>query len=104
MRCIICGAAHVSCGPVGTGTPVKPLTAPTRKGNTMADLAEYFVTMNGIETTAMLSLADAQRIGGRPVKAAMHAAPAAPAPEPEPEVKDRRSVPTMARTPQGKRR
>lgn len=69
MHCLVCGAVHATCGPVGTGTPVT-LDGPTQESYTVNELREYRVNLNGIETTAMLSPEDAVLYGAVPVEPA----------------------------------
>lgn len=53
--CPACGAAHASCGPAGTGTPVD---LPTRKDRAMGPIRKYHVTHNGHRTIMKLNDAD----------------------------------------------
>lgn len=70
MRCIICHAAHVACGTQRTGSPVTLSDMHVEEQYTMSDLREYSLVLNGVATTAMLTNADAARLGAVPVDAA----------------------------------
>lgn len=100
MRCGVCGAQHASCGPTGMGTPVTLSDLPTREQNAMSELAEYTVTINGVETTCQMTAEDAERQGAVPVgKAAKKATPAADEKEaPAPADKARKATPNNKST------
>lgn len=68
LACPLCGAPHCTCGPPYVGTPVDTPTAYKPKEDAM-DLAEYDVIINGQPTTALLTPAQAQRLGATPVAA-----------------------------------
>lgn len=63
-RCPICDTAWHACGPHTEHTPVDtPARTALKEDPTM--LAEYEVVINGMPTTALLTPAQAARLGGK---------------------------------------
>ena len=100
MRCPVCGKAHAACGPLTTTPGLSIEDAPRREANTVDDLREYRLIINGSETTAMLTEADAKRAGAVPLGVPVVVPDVVPD---VPEVKAR-PVTTAARTPANKAR
>jgi hypothetical protein len=89
VRCPVCDAAGYACtGHVPIGS-YSFTSTPTPRGEPMA-LEEYTVVINGYETTALLTAAQAKRLG---------AAPVAP---PEPPPTEGTDAPTAGKTKQRK--
>lgn len=65
-RCPLCGAAFSACGPHAPATPVDVPSHAIAKEDPMA-LLEYDVVFNGHPTTALLTEAQAARLGATPV-------------------------------------
>lgn len=66
-KCPVCGLPGRSCGPRSTAVGLDPMNAPRRREEPAMAIREYTVTVNGAETTMLLSAKDAERMGGTPV-------------------------------------